>query len=129
MVDYEKISVLVVEDEDYTRKLITRLMSQMGIRKVYEAADGGGGIEQVVRMRPNIVFCDIHMKPMDGLEFLSTLQAMKLPALAQTPVVFLTADAQQETVFRAKQLNVRGYLVKPVSLSAMKSRIDAVLAR
>ncbi len=129
MIDYEKLSILVVEDEDYTRRLICRLLAQVGVRKVSEAADGKSGLEQVIKVRPNLVFCDIHMKPVDGLEFLWSLQAMKLPALAQTPVVFLTADAQQETVFRAKELNVRGYLVKPVSVASLKGRIDAILAR
>jgi len=73
------------------------------------------------------VLCDIHMKPVNGLQFLKSLREAKIPAIAKTPVVFLTSDSQTDTVLLAKEQLVDGYLVKPVSLAQLKRKIDSVL--
>jgi two-component system chemotaxis response regulator CheY len=62
---------------------------------------------------------------MDGLEFLKTLRALKVEAVRNTPAVFLTADAQRDTVLFAKENAVSGYLVKPVSAAQLKAHVDA----
>jgi two-component system chemotaxis response regulator CheY len=124
---YNELTVLVIEDEPNTRLMIKRLLLQMGIISVVEAGDGGAGLEEALRTRPTIILCDVHMVPVGGLEFLKTLRRHKVRSIATIPVIFLTADALQDTVLFAKEHNVNGYLVKPISLSALQSRIDAVL--
>ncbi len=124
--DYGKLKVLLVEDESYTRQLVSGLLRQLGIRAIAEAADGKAGLLEILRTRPDIVFCDIHMTPISGLELLKQLRAVKIPDLAATPVIMLTADAGNEAVLGAKTLMANGYLVKPVSLNALKTRIEAV---
>ncbi len=127
-IDYERLRVLLVEDETYTRQLIRQQLYQIGIRSISEAANGKDGLLELLRTRPNIVFCDIHMKPIGGLEFLRQVRAVKIAAIAATPVVMLTADAGSETVNTAKELAASGYLVKPVALNQLKARIDAMAA-
>ena len=124
---YEKIRVLLIEDESYTRHVIEGLLRQIGFTLISQAKDGGEGFKETVRVRPQVVLCDVHMEPVDGLDYLSKLRGFANPAIAATPVVFLTADKQQETVVSAKQLKVDGYLVKPVSLQLLKQRLDALL--
>jgi two-component system, chemotaxis family, chemotaxis protein CheY len=124
---YEQLVVLIVEDEVHTRTVIKSLLRRIGIRSIVEAADGKAGLDEVLRARPTIVFCDVHMAPVDGLTFLKMLRQTKIESMRRTPVVFLTADAQRDTVMFAKEYQVNGYLVKPVSLGDLKSRIDAVL--
>jgi two-component system chemotaxis response regulator CheY len=124
--EYEKIRLLIVEDEANTRMVIKAVLRQLGIRNVFEAANGRDGLVEVVRERPHLVLCDVHMEPVDGLEFLKTLRAMKIEAVKNTPVIFLTADSQQGTVLFAKQNAANGYLVKPPSVTSVKARIDQV---
>ncbi len=126
---YAGVTVLVIEDEANTRLLIKRLLLQIGIISVLEAGDGKAGLDEAMRTRPTIILCDVHMEPVDGRQFLKTLRGLKVRDLATTPVIFLTADAQTDTVLFAKEHHVNGYLVKPVSLTALKSRVDAVLKR
>lgn len=125
--EYAAITVLVVEDEPNTRLMIKRLLLQIGISSVATAADGKAGLDETMRVRPAIILCDVHMEPVDGLTFLKTLRGLKVRSLALTPVIFLTADSQRDTVLFAKDHHVNGYLVKPVSLKDLKTRIDAVL--
>jgi two-component system, chemotaxis family, chemotaxis protein CheY len=126
--DYHLMRILVVEDDPYTRALIKRMLLQIGVRSIAEAEDGGSGYLELLRTRPHLVFCDVHMAPVDGRAFLKHVREAKLPGIAETPVVFLTGDAQSDTVLFAKGHAINGYLVKPVSLNDLKARIDAALA-
>lgn len=124
---YEKFVVLVVEDEAHTRTIIKSLLRQIGVCSIVEAADGKAGLDEVLRAKPHLVLCDVHMEPVDGRTFLKLMRQSKMEAMRRTPVVFLTADAQRDTVAFAKEHQVNGYLVKPVSLGNLKARIDAIL--
>jgi len=126
---YDGVSVLVIEDMTSVRKLIRNMLLQLGIRAIFEAADGKSGLDETVRTCPTVVLCDVHMEPVDGRAFLKTLRGLKVRDLANTPVIFLTADAQTDTVLFAKEHHVNGYLVKPVSLTQLKTRVDAVLKK
>lgn len=122
-----KAKVMVIEDEPFIRTLIRRLLKQLGVEDVHEANEGGAGLKEVVRIRPHLIFCDIHMEPVDGLTFLQKLRALPMADIKSIPVVFLTADSQEETVLKARSLAVNGYLVKPVSPAALQARIQAIL--
>lgn len=73
-IPYEKFVILVVEDEAHTRAVIKSLLRQIGIRSIVEAAEGKSGLDEVMRSRPHLVFCDVHMSPVDGLAFLKLLR-------------------------------------------------------
>lgn len=124
---YRDLRILVIEDEGFSRRIITGLLRQIGFVHVFEAREGDEGMRETLRSRPQVVLCDIHMQPLDGLGYLAQLRGHADPEIAAIPVVFLTADKQQETVVSAKQLKADGYLVKPVSLVALKQRLDPLL--
>lgn len=125
-IDYVRLKILVVEDEIHTRTIIKTLLRQLGVRDIGEAANGRDGLVKVTDWRPHVVLCDIHMKPVNGLEFLQLLRKLEDTIIAQTPVIFLTADANRDNVLIAKENAANGYLVKPVSLQALKSRLDQI---
>lgn len=124
---YQGVSVLIVEDEPTTRATIRGQLRQIGIRTVSEAGDGKAGLAELARTRPTFVLCDVHMKPVDGRQFLKMVRMTKVEWVKNMPIIFLTADANPETVAFAKEFQVNGYLVKPISLNDLKSRVDAVL--
>ncbi|MBM3547016.1 MAG: response regulator [Alphaproteobacteria bacterium] len=124
---YEGVVVLVIEDMTSVRKLIKNMLIQIGIRTVLEAGDGKTGLDQAIQWKPTLILCDVHMEPVDGRQFMSNLRILEERAVARIPVVFLTSDSSRDTVTFAKEHNVSGYLVKPVSLGALKLRVDAVL--
>lgn len=124
---YTDVRVLLIDDETHTRVMIKGLLRQMGISLMMEAADGKEGLTEIARTRPTLVLCDIHMQPMNGRQFLKTLRAAKTEWINKMPVIFLTADSNPETVKLARELQVDGYLVKPISFADLKARIDTVL--
>ncbi len=124
---YEGIRVLVLEDEAHIRQIICRLLRQIGFRMIHDVANGADGFRELLRVNPQVILCDIHMEPIDGLSFLRKLRSLGKPEFTRIPVIFLTGDAERHTVVEAKDLRVDGYLVKPVSPKQLKQRLDAVL--
>jgi two-component system chemotaxis response regulator CheY len=120
---FGRMRVLVVEDESYTRRVIRGMLRQSGVREIAEAEDGGKGFIELLQFHPHLVFCDIHMQPVDGIEFLRIVRGADAKSIAATRVIFLTADAQRDTVMSAKDLSVDGYLVKPVSLHRLQAKL------
>lgn len=127
MTDVGNLRVLIVDDEQYIRTVIRKILLQMQIEKVYEAPDGGEGFMQALRVRPDIILSDVHMEPVDGLKLLSTVRRSNDERISNIPIVLLTSDSHEDTVLRAKDLVVSGYLVKPVSLADVKKTIGRVL--
>lgn len=121
--------ILVIEDEEYIREIIVRLLKQMGYGHVAEAVDGESGFKEMLRTKPDLILCDIHMEPINGLEFLRRLRKLGKKELAEKPVIFLTADVQKDTVVTAVGLKVDGYLAKPVSQNALRDKITQVMIR
>ncbi|MDG2285895.1 MAG: response regulator [Alphaproteobacteria bacterium] len=127
MVSVDDVRIIVIDDEEFVRNIIVQILGRLHIRKISQAADGAEGMKQTLVMKPHLVLCDIHMEPVGGMKYLSTIRGVNQPQIAKTPVIFLTSDAGQEKVMRARELNVSGYMVKPVSVNDVKKQINRVL--
>ena len=124
MTTLDSLRILIIEDESYIRKIMFQILNRLQINKISEAEDGGEGFKKTLMVRPDLILCDIHMEPVDGIKFLRKLRSMNQPELANAPVVFLTSDANEEKVMMARKLKVSGYLVKPVSVNDVKKQIS-----
>src|SRR5690606_22097102 len=124
---YKGVTILIVEDDATTRSSIRSQLRQIGIPTITEAADGKAGLNEIARTRPTLVLCDVHMKPVDGRQFLKMVRTVKVEWVRNIPIVFITADTNPETVNFAKEYHVNGYIVKPVSVNDLKTRIDQIL--
>ena len=119
------LRVLVVEDNPTNRLIATRLLEQMGA-EVETAADGSIGVEAVSRGAFDLIFMDIQMPVMDGVEATRLIRAMPAPAGA-TPILAMTANAlaHQTQAYLAAGMN--GVVSKPLSPSALIARIAAAI--
>ncbi len=68
--NYNKLKVLVLEDELLTRRIITRSLKSLGIEDIFEAIDGVTGLGISYNYLPSLVICDINMTPMSGDVFI-----------------------------------------------------------
>jgi len=127
-INYSKLRILVVEDDTFTRQLIRKVLKDIGVRFVAESANGKEGLLELIRTRPDIVFCDIHMTPIDGRQFLREVRGTRVKGINQIPIVFLTADSEAATVRFALEHHINGYLLKPISLTKLRDSINAVVA-
>jgi|GEM_PF-267804 len=127
---YADVSVLIIDDVQFQRMIITRMLRSLGFTDVREAADGAAGLDSCVRSWPDLIICDIGMSPINGLAFLRMLQAEeKRQGAHPAPVVYLTGHNDSASVIEAKKLGAAGYLIKPVKITDLVRRIDSALVR
>lgn len=127
-VDYDQYKILVIEDQPFVRRTIMQILTQIGFRSIAEADNGETGMQECIRSAPDIIVCDIDMKPVSGLQFLAQLRSSGEVRNTRTPVVFLTNHTESEIVKKAMALGVNGFVVKPPSFGALKERVDRLLA-
>ncbi len=110
-VEIRESMVLIVDDSITVRELLSLTFKRAGYR-VEQARDGQEAWDKLRAGLPcDIVFCDIEMPRMDGLEFLSRIQ--KDPALSKVPVAMLTSRGSDRHRQIASQLGASGYFIKP----------------
>jgi chemosensory pili system protein ChpA (sensor histidine kinase/response regulator) len=103
--------VLIVDDSITVRSLLEMTFNKAGYR-VEQARDGQEAWDKLRSGLPcDIVFCDIEMPRMDGLELLSRLQ--KDEDLCHLPIAMLTSRGSQRHQQMASELGARGYFIKP----------------
>lgn len=104
-------TVLIVDDSITVRELLSMTFNKVGYR-VEQARDGQEAWEKLRSGLPcDLVFCDIEMPRMDGLELLSRLQ--KDPSLSEIPIAMLTSRGADRHRQMAVQLGAKGYFTKP----------------
>ena len=103
-------SVLIVDDEPgITVALMTRL--QASGYTVYHAINGLAGVEAAALHEPDAIIMDIRMPDIDGIEACQRIK--RLPRLAETPVVFLSANVQEEPRRQAMAVGASAFISKP----------------
>ena len=121
-----KLHILVVEDENFMRGLICRLLYEMQTGKITDVDNGEDGIKMLATDAPHVdvILLDIQMPEMNGLEFLQLVRnsegTLQDP---NVPVIMLTGHSQDDQVATALKLGIQGYLLKPVSKKAVLTRI------
>lgn len=126
-VDYARYSVLVIDDQPFVRKAMGQLLKLIGFRHIAEAEDGESGILHCIESNPALIVCDIEMKPLSGLEFLSMLRSRADVPNNRTPVIVLTIHSDTDNVRQAMKLGANDFIVKPATFASMKERIDRIL--
>ena len=106
----EKISVLVVEDEEHIRNILEYNLKLDGF-EVYTAENGSKGVELARQKVPDVILLDWMMPEKDGLEVLSELKNEK--QTENIPVFMLTAKAMMKDVGQALLEGADEYIAKP----------------
>lgn len=115
--------IVLVDDHNLVRAGLRALLEDMpGVEVVAEAAEGGAGLEEVRRHRPDVLVTDLSMSGMNGIE-LTERATRELPALR---VVMLSMFSSREHVMRAMSAGASAYLLKDAAGSELARALDAV---
>lgn len=128
-IDFSKLTVLVVDDQDYVRTIIAQLLKRLGVSRVLDCQNGAFALQLLEHHKPDVILCDIRMAPVDGLQFLKDVRNGLGGSDRNVPIIFLTSASDRSTVQAAITHDVDGYMVKPVSAEDLKSKIIGVLNR
>lgn len=114
--------VLLIEDEIFTRKVLTRLLTNLGFAEVEEAEDGEAGLAAVRTCGPDVVLCDVEMTPMDGFDFITAVRKAGFDTL---PIVLMSNRTDAERLARAREAGASTILAKPVRPEALRRALEA----
>jgi CheY-like chemotaxis protein len=105
-----KPTVLIVDDVEIDRYLLSHLITAGGDYDIIQAEDGQAGLEVAKRERPDVIFLDVNLPRMDGFAVATELQAE--PSTRDIPVFAVTAEKLDETNFQRLNQLTRGVILK-----------------
>lgn len=104
-----RIRVALIDDNDLTRSVLRLALPMDTVEIVGEASSGNTGLELCLREKPDIVFLDIVMPGIGGLDVLPAIK----DALPNTEVLMVTASNDRQTIERALLSGANGFIIKP----------------
>ena len=117
--------VVFVEDDPSIRKLVQAALRSTA-HEVHFAKNGREGLELVERLQPDAVFTDVAMPEMDGIQLADAIRAN--PAVAKTPIVFVTASVQKDQIQRYFAHGATTYLAKPFSTAQLREQVEKLVS-
>jgi two-component system chemotaxis response regulator CheY len=125
----QELSVLVVDDNNYMRKIVRSLLMNIGVRKVYEAGDGIAGLDALRIVIPDVVIIDWELPLLNGAEFVRIVRSPGVFPIPDIPIIMLSAHGERSRVIEAVRIGVNEYLRKPVSAQGLLDRLTAIVAK
>lgn len=113
--------ILVVEDSPPNRMILCHLLQKLGF-EVFESIDGQDALDWLNKNAVDLVLSDLMMPRLDGVQLLK--QVRSHPQHKEVPFYLVTALEEQKSVREAEALKCNGVLLKPLSLTDLKSHLS-----
>lgn len=118
--------ILVCEDEPDILALIVTRLGRDG-HDVVTATDGASGLTLALDLRPDLIVVDWMMPGLSGIEVCTAVRAH--PEARSTPIIMLTARAQQSDIDAAFAAGVDDFVIKPFRAGELQARVTDLLTR
>ena len=118
-------NILIVEDENITAELLQALLHNMGYAVCGVTAYGEEAVTKASELRPDLILMDVMLRG----EMTGTTAATRIQEAQNTPIVYLTAYSDGETIDSVKQTQPLGYVQKPFRAGELYSAIEIALYR
>jgi two-component system chemotaxis response regulator CheY len=117
----EALGVLVVDDQPAFRSMIKKMLKDMRVNQVFEAATGREAL-RLIDSAPDMIgmcLCDWNMPGMTGIELLRQVRSVGL----DVPFLMISGRADKESVIAAKDAGVTAFIVKPFSSTQLEIKM------
>jgi DNA-binding response OmpR family regulator len=118
-----KEKILIIEDEKDLIKLLKYNLEKEGFRVIH-ASDGEAGLNLFKKEKPDLVLLDVMLPKLDGFEFCKAVRQE-----SKTPIIMLTAKAEEVDRVLGLELGADDYVTKPFSVREIIARIRAIFRR
>ena len=124
---FEKLTILIAEDNKPMRSLVRDILDALGVGTILEAVDGTAAMKQLGSNAVDIVILDWNMEPMDGLELTRQIRTSPESPDQFVPIIMLSGHTERARVLQARDVGVTEFMAKPVSVKALCARINAII--
>lgn len=123
-----KLSVLLIEDDTIEIMKVNRTISSLGLpHEIVEARNGEVALEILKKRNqlPDIIFLDLNMPKISGIEFLRILKADSV--LKYLPTIILTTSSNHKDILECYKIGIAGYIIKPLRYEEYVEKLKRVL--
>ena len=117
-----KTKILIVDDMLTMRKIISKILRELGYTDISEATNGKEAWEKARDGNFGLIISDWNMPICTGIEFLKLVRADE--RIGKTPFLLVTAEAEQHQIIEAIKSGVDQYVVKPFSRDGLKAKLE-----
>ncbi|MCI8504914.1 MAG: response regulator [Lachnospiraceae bacterium] len=115
--------IMIVDDAAFMRMMIKNTLTKNGFSDFVEAQDGAEAVEKYAAEKPDMVFMDITMPNMDGLQALKKIKEGN----PEARIVMCTAMGQQSMVVEAIKYGAKDFIVKPFNAERIVEAVNQIL--
>jgi two-component system, chemotaxis family, chemotaxis protein CheY len=126
-VRFDLLKILLVDDNQHMRMLLTEILRALGVRQIFEALDGAEALQLMRDVEMDLVMTDLTMGPLDGIDFVNLLRNSPDSPGPFTPVIMITGHSTMRRVAEARDAGVNEFLAKPVTARGVIHRINLLI--
>ena len=120
----QRLSVLIVDDEPFQRRVLREVLKTLGSRRITEADSGQLAMLKVAEYDYDLILSDVQMPGMNGLELLRQIRTGQTPRPRDTRFIIVTSFSNAEVLGAAMSLDVNGFLVKPIRIGVVREKLE-----
>ncbi len=124
---FDRLKVLVVDDNAHMRKLVTTIMQAFCVLHIFEADCGQKAWTSLRETNPDVLVLDWVMEGMSGIELVQKIRTDPQTPNPFVPVIMLTGHTHIDQVRQARDAGANECIAKPVSVKTMMSRLVSVI--
>jgi two-component system, chemotaxis family, chemotaxis protein CheY len=125
--DFATAKIVIVDDQEAIRATVRVQLRRLGVVDIWAASHGPEALSLLRAEEASCLICDINMRPMNGLQVVQQIRSGEAGIRRDLPIAMLTAHSDVEIVGTALALDVNGFILKPVSVAELGSRLTRVL--
>jgi CheY-like chemotaxis protein len=124
---FESLRVLLVDDNQHMRAIVTTVLAGVGVKHVRETRDGAEALEALRDWPADLAIVDFQMFPVDGVEFTRMVRNAPDSKNPYLPIIMMTGHSEKSRVVEARDAGVTEFVAKPLTAKAVLDRIQAVI--
>ena len=125
----ENLRVLLVDDNQHMRAIVTTVLAGVGVRHLRETRDGAEALEALKDWPADVAIVDFQMFPIDGVEFTRMVRNSPESRNPYLPIVMMTGHSERTRVMEARDAGVTEFVAKPLTAKSVLERLQAVIYR
>ena len=122
-----QLTVLVIDDNIHMLRIIATMVRGFGFDKVLTAQDPADAFEIIKSNQVDLIFLDLRMPVLDGLEFTDMIRNSPDSPDPYVPIIMITAHSERVMVQKARDIGVTEFCCKPINANTLYQRIVSVV--
>lgn len=121
------LRILLVDDNQHMRVLLTEILRAVGVQHIIDAGDGAEGLQLMRAHNIDIVITDLAMEPLDGIDFVRLLRNSADSPNQMVPVIMITGHSTLRRIQEARDAGVNEFLAKPITARGVIDRLRLII--